>query len=257
MYDIPAVTGINLTPTSVTITQNNTVTINRSFLPVAAEGPSTWSSGSPIVASISQTGIVTPLSYGTTEVRLELNSDSNVYGTSMVTVAVPVSSISLDRTHVTFNTMTAQSLTINYLPLASTGTPVEWISENSAICTVNQIGVLMPISPGITNIVTRVESDHAKSATTSIFIAGTYVTGITLPEVGTFNATGTHTVTPLISPSDAMHYQLNWDTSDPSVFTVNNGVLTILDSGTAILTATLASDTTVYATTTINIDISY
>lgn len=62
-------------------------------------------------------------------------------------------------------------------------------------------------------------------------------TGITLDQTsGTLTAGDTVTLTATVLPSDASNKAVTWNTSDSSVATVANGVVTAIKSGTAIIT---------------------
>lgn len=64
------------------------------------------------------------------------------------------------------------------------------------------------------------------------------VTGITLDKTSGILAVGnTVTLTATVLPSGASNKAVTWDTSDSSVATVANGVVTAIKSGTAIITA--------------------
>jgi len=67
------------------------------------------------------------------------------------------------------------------------------------------------------------------------------VTGISLNKTSFVmlnNKSTTATITATVSPSDAYNKNLTWTSSDPSVATVNNGVVTALKSGKVTITAT-------------------
>ena len=78
-------------------------------------------------------------------------------------------------------------------------------------------------------------------------------TGITL-SAGSLNLTigQTANITVAVTPSNANN-SVNWSTSDSSVATVNNGVVTAVGAGTATITATSAVDSTVKASLTFNV----
>lgn len=69
--------------------------------------------------------------------------------------------------------------------------------------------------------------------------AAVAVTGITLNAAsGTLNPGGSVSLTAAVAPADATNKTVLWTSSDPSVATVSNGVVTAVSIGTATITAT-------------------
>jgi len=70
------------------------------------------------------------------------------------------------------------------------------------------------------------------------------VTGITLPATASMTVGGDAlTLTPTVLPADAKDKTVTWTTSDASVATVTNGVVTAVGAGTATITATATNGT--------------
>ena len=77
-------------------------------------------------------------------------------------------------------------------------------------------------------------------------------TAIALSDV-TMIPTATKTLTPIFTPADANHNTaITWESSDESVATVANGVVTAVAAGTATITATTANNVTATCTVTVN-----
>lgn len=80
------------------------------------------------------------------------------------------------------------------------------------------------------------------------------VTSITLSQTSANLLVGhTLTLTPTFTPAYATDRALTWETSDASVATVSDGVVTAHTAGTATITAKLTSDNSVYATCAITV----
>lgn len=80
------------------------------------------------------------------------------------------------------------------------------------------------------------------------------VTSITLSQSSAKLLVGhTLTLTPTFTPAYATDRALTWETSDASVATVSDGVVTAHTAGTATITAKLTSDNSVYATCAITV----
>ena len=63
----------------------------------------------------------------------------------------------------------------------------------------------------------------------------------------------TYTLTPTFTPSNASNKNLTWSSNDTNVATVNNGVITALNKGTAVITATSVEDSSIKATIEVNV----
>lgn len=83
--------------------------------------------------------------------------------------------------------------------------------------------------------------------------ASVAVTGITLDDEATVNVGGTVTLTATVSPDNASDKTITWSSSDESVATVADGVVTGVAAGTAIITATANDGSGVKATCTVTV----
>ncbi len=63
----------------------------------------------------------------------------------------------------------------------------------------------------------------------------------------------TYTLTPTFTPSNASNKSLNWSSSDTNVATVSNGVITALNKGTTVITATSKENSSIKATIEVNV----
>lgn len=84
--DPVAVTGVTVSPTSITLDQGNTATITATVAPAnATDKTVTWSSNNPSVASVSSNGVVTALAMGSAIITAT-TVDGNFTATSTITV---------------------------------------------------------------------------------------------------------------------------------------------------------------------------
>lgn len=79
----------------------------------------------------------------------------------------------------------------------------------------------------------------SRTITLSTLISVTHVTGVTLDATSKTMVVGeTFTLTPTIAPADATDKTYSWSTSDGSVATISNGLVTAVGVGTADITVT-------------------
>ena len=117
-----------------------------------------------------------------------------------------------------------------------------WESSNKSVATVDANGLVTAVSAGTATITVTTE-DGNKTATCAVTVAAATVpvTGVTLNKTSTSLYVGdTETLTATVEPSDATNKNVTWNTSDTSVATVNNGVVTAVSAGTATITVTTA-----------------
>ena len=204
----------------------------------------TWSSSKPSVATVNETGEVTGVAAGSA-VIIATTADGNFTAVCLVTVtAVPVSSVSLNKTELTLTVGADVQLIATVAPENATNKNVTWTSNNESIATVDNTGKVTAVSAGTANI-TVTTVDGSKTATCEVTVSNPVVnvTGVTLNK-DTLNLAvgGNETLIPMVSPTNATNKQVNWSSSDTSVATVdaNSGEVTGVAPGSAGITATTA-----------------
>ena len=247
-------------------TVNHAPTITTDSLPNGTEGtsysqtltatgtaPITWSvtSGSlPTGLTLNEsTGLIsgTPTSQGTSNftVTASNNSGSDSEELSIIIdeqTDVPVTGVSLNTSTLNLIEGGTDTLTATVEPNNATNRNVTWSSDNPSVATVNN-GVVSAVSEGTATITVTAQGNSTKSAscTVTVTAAAVPVTGVTLNKTSTSLYVGdTETLTATVEPSDATNKNVTWNTSDTSVATVNNGVVTAVSAGTATITVTTA-----------------
>ncbi|MBR7005428.1 MAG: Ig domain-containing protein, partial [Candidatus Methanomethylophilaceae archaeon] len=117
---------------------------------------------------------------------------------------------------------------------------VTWTSGNESVATVYH-GVVRALSAGFTTI-TATTVTQGITATCVIEVVGEgviSVTGVTLnASSATVDVGKTFALVATVLPADATNKAVIWSTSDASIATVNNGVVTGVAPGTATITVT-------------------
>ena len=247
----PPVTSIAITPNITTMAQGTSVQYtatatlsNGSTLNVSSQA--TWTSSNPSIATVglhsglvkaaasvsSSTTVVITASYGGVSQTLQLlvtNATVNTITVSPIAPTIPAFVSQKFVATATFSDGTQQDVSRD----------ATWTSDNTAVATVNTVGVASALTPGIANI-TASFGAHSGVAQltvsfatlTSIVISPTSATlapgsTVNFSAVGHFSDSSTQIITP------------TWNSSNTSVVTVNaNGVATAQQAGTATITAT-------------------
>lgn len=208
----------------------------------------TWSSTNIAVATVNNTGVVTPVSAGTTDITYTVTDGSS----TLCQATSPVLTVTVNAlpaaNPITGGNALCMGGSLTLSPNA-TGTPVltyTWNSENTFVATIDNSGVITPVSAGFANIRYTVTdgTTTACSATSAAYRVDVYP----LPVAGAITgsnavcAGGTTTLTSNATGTGTLTYA--WNSSNTAVATVDNlGVVTALTAGTTDITYTVTDGT--------------
>ena len=169
-------------------------------------------------------------------------------------VIYKVTKVELDKTSLELTEGGTARLTATILPDNATNKNVTWSTSDASIATVTD-GVVTAVAPGTATITVTTE-DGGKTATCAVTVAQSSAafTGVTLNKTSTSLYVGdTETLTATVAPDNATDRAVNWTSSNPSVATVENGVVTAVGAGTATITVTTQdNDYTASCTVTVS-----
>lgn len=233
----------------------------------------TWSiiQGSAF-ATVSATGLVTALANGTVTVRATLASDTTIHDD--IEVAISNQVIAVTAVTVTVANNAAAEITTDggTIQLVATVTPddasntdVTWaITTGSDFATISEDGLVTALANG-TITVTVTTEDGSFTDTIEIVITGQVVpvTSITISvandaEPTIVTAGGTLQLVATVLPEDTTDADVVWTATPVGVVTVDeNGLVTAVANGTAVITATSVSgNVTASITVTVSIPVS-
>jgi uncharacterized protein YjdB len=236
--DVPVVpvSSITLNQTSATLHPANTLMLTSNVMPSNATDKSvTWSSSSAN-ARVSSSGLVTAVSAGSAVIRATTGS-GNLSATCTITITVPVTSVSISPITTTVNTGSTKPLTATVLPSNATNKVVSWSSANTAVATVNSLGVVTGISAGSTMIQAQtVDGGFAATSAVTVTVGVQNITlntrSISLLKGTTFQSAAT------IAPLNTTNKTVIWSSAIASVATVSTtGLITAVGNGTGIISA--------------------
>ena len=246
-----SVASVSLNKSSLTFNALGTAaaqTLTATVLPENATNKNvTWTSSNTAVATVDQTGKVTPVGSGETTITVK-TVDGNKTATCTVTVHIPVTGVSLNKSTLALNVGASETLRATVAPNNATNKKVNWTSNKTSVATVDANGKVTAKAAGSATI-TATSEDGNKTATCTVTVSDVISHSLDLtPESTTINAgaTQTYTVklttvkngtrtTETISNSNS---RLTWTSSSNSVATVTNGVATGKAAGTVTITVT-------------------
>ncbi len=152
---------------------------------------------------------------------------------------VNVTNITLSSESISLVEGDSETLTATVSPSNATNKNVIWKSSNTSVATVSN-GKVTALKAG-TATITVTTDDGGKTAACQVTVnARIYnVESVSLDKTSiTLTEGDSETLTATVSPSNATNKNVIWKSSNTSVATVNNGVVTALKAGTATITVT-------------------
>jgi uncharacterized protein YjdB len=204
----------------------------------------TFRSSNPLIATVSNVGVVTGLTAGTVTITA---SSEGASGTATITVTPePIASLAVSPATATL--WVGQPLQLSIIArsatgqsLSLTGRSVSWSTSTPSITSVGNGGLVTALAPGTGIVVVTVDGRQA-SATLTVKIVPV-ATVVVSPATATLFIGGTTTLT--ATPKDSAGVPITgrlatWSTSAAAVATVSStGVVTGVGAGTATITATI------------------
>jgi uncharacterized protein YjdB len=141
-------TGVKLNKNTLALLRGESERLIATVLPTNATNKNVkWSSNSPYVFEVDQTGLITTFGAGSGYDTVT-TEDGGIVDSCYVLVTVPVSGITISPASVSVGVGQTCWLTANVEPFNAGNANVAWSSSNTAIATVNQAGFVSGVTPG-------------------------------------------------------------------------------------------------------------
>ena len=231
---IIAVTSVSLNKTELSLTKGQSETLVATIKPDdATDKTVSWSSSNTGVATV-EDGKVTAVGGGEATITAKAGEFE---ATCHITVTVPVTSISLDKTTMTIEEGTTASLTATVQPNDASDKSVEWSSSDESVAMVEN-GTVTAVKEGSATIMARA-GDKTAECKVTVSKKVIIVTSVELNKSTLELKKGeSEILSATVTPDDATDKTITWSTSEASVASVDqNGKVTALKSGTATITA--------------------
>ena len=153
---------------------------------------------------------------------------------------IPVTGVTVDPTTGTLNVGETLTLTATVAPSDATNQNVTYSTSDDAVATVTSAGVVSGVGAGTATItVTTEDGGFTATCEVTVSAATVAVTGVTVsPESDSIAVSETLTLTATVAPADATNKTVTWSSSDDTIATVADGVVTGVAAGTATITVT-------------------
>ncbi len=232
------VTGISMKKETAEVYAGEKLTLKAEALPSNANDKELeWTSSDRNILTVSSSGVVTGKKAGIATVTVK-TAEGGFSAKCIVTVKQHVEEIKLDKKEITLIRGKETDITVTVLPANATDKSYTIVSSDPTVATVDERGHIVSLKCGVTQI-TVTSKENNKSATCSVSVVMP-VTGVALNinELTMF----VHDETVLkatITPEDAHDKKIIWTSSDDKIASVDeNGKITALKSGSAVITAT-------------------
>ncbi|KLU70645.1 MAG: hypothetical protein RHS_3560 [Robinsoniella sp. RHS] len=240
------VSSITVSPKDATVKTGASVTLTGEIQPENASNQNMiWTSDNEGVATVAG-GVVTGVAEGTATITVTSAENDTIRDTATITVEngepeiVEVESVSVEPAELSLIEEGTKKLTHTITPSNATNQNVSWSSDNEAVATVSQAGVVTAIKEGTANITVTTESNN-KTAICKVTVSrkDIAVTGVTLlPEALQMKLKETATLTAAVQPANATNQNVSWTSNNEAVATVDGGIVTAVADGKATITVT-------------------
>ena len=239
--DDTSVTGVTLNETALSLKPGSTATLVATVSPESAKDKSlTWSSSDESIVTVDENGKVKAIKEGKATITVT-TKDGNHKATVTITVSkedIKVTGVSFSNT--TLNLATGSSMTLKptISPSDATNKGLTWKSSDSSIVSVSDKGVITGRKEGKATI-TVTTKDGGYTATITVTVKDEPVTGVKIQGNSSMVINGKQTLKAVISPSNATNKGVTWESSDPSIATVDSkGNVVAKAKGTVTITVT-------------------
>ena len=254
---IPA-ENITLDKNNISIKVSETTTLNITVLPENTTNKEVvWTSSDESVATV-ENGVVTAHKVGVATITATTTDGTNLSATCEVIVTPTVAeNIALDKTSVSLEINKTVALNITILPETTTNKEVVWTSSDESVATVEN-GVVTAHKAGVATITATTTDGTNLSATCEVIVTPTVAENIALDKTSVsleINETVALNIT--ILPETTTNKEVVWTSSDESVATVENGIVTALKAGVATITATTTDGTNLSASCEVTVSTTH
>ena len=187
------------------------------------------------VASIDKNGRIVAKKEGTVTITAK-SSNGKISSFKLTIMSVPVTQIIINKAEETISIGKSFNISTKILPSNATDQSLTYISNNNNVVTVDKNGKVTGIKPGKATI--TVKSNNGVTATCNVIVSDILPQSISFKSLSLKLVEGeSKSLDYSIKPDNATNKKLIWNSSNESIVTVNNGIVTAKKSGKSVITA--------------------
>ena len=228
--------GVSLNKNTLSLIKGGSETLTATIAPSdTTDKTLTWTTSNANVATVAN-GTVTAIGAGTATITVTTANGKTA--TCEVTVSVLASGVSLNKNNLSLIKGGSETLTATVAPADTTDKTLTWTSSNASVATVVN-GTVTAVGAGTATI--TVTTANGKTATCEITVS-VLASGVSLNKNTLSLIKGSsEALTAIFSPDDTTDKTITWTSSDETVATVVNGVVTAKAEGIAVIIATTSN----------------
>ena len=250
------VASVKLNQTTLELIAGKEATLTATVKPDDATNKTvTWSSNNETVATVDNNGKVTAKAAGEAIITAKVGDKQATCNVKVTAAEVAVESVTLDQSSLELIAGKEATLTATVKPDNATNGTVVWESNAISVATVDNNGKVTAKAEG-TAIITAKAGDKTATCTVTVTKADVKVTQITISGKNTLNVNDVATLTADVQPGDVTNKTVVWTSENPDVVKVENGKVTALMPGQAVIKATAQDGSNVVGTFTIKVSVS-
>ncbi len=243
--------SIALDKTEISLEATETATLVATILPELTTDKSVeWSSSDETVAVVDENGVVTTIAVGEATITATTVDGSNLSASCKIIVKPTLAtSITLDYSEYEIVETSDFQLVATILPELATNKGVVWNSSDMWVASVDENGLVRAYSVGEAVITATTIDGSNLSASCKVTVVSSLAQSITLDKTEiSIEATETATLVATVLPETTSNKSVEWKSSNDAVATVNNnGEVTAIAVGDAIITAITTDGTNLSA----------
>ena len=233
------VSSVLINKSELSLNTGESFTFTTLILPGNADNKEViWESSDENIATVEK-GVVSAIAEGNANITVTTN-DGAKSAVCILTVSDPivaVTEVSLSESTMSVGMGSQVTLTATVAPADASDKTVIWTSSDEAIATVVN-GVVTPVALGTATITVKtVDGDFTQNCELTVSSDIISVTGVSLSEnTASLTIGESLTLTATVAPANASDKTVVWTSSDESIATVANGVVTPVAVGAATIT---------------------
>jgi len=237
------VTGVTLDNVNVSMTAGDTIQLIASIIPNNASNQDIRWISSSTYATVSNSGLITAVSAGTTIITVQ-TADGSKTATCFINIMaiIHVTGITLNENATTIAPGAENGITLsaNVIPTNATNREFTWSSSNIAIASVASNGRVIGGVAGSANITARTTDGNFIASCLVTVTPAVAVSAIVLDKSSFFLANpGIISLIPTIYPANATNKNIIWTSTIPGKADVNSsGLVTAVAAGSTTIRAT-------------------
>lgn len=249
--DAKPVTSVKLDVATLDLTIGVAGKLTATVAPIDATNSNViWQSSDITKATVDQKGNITAIAAGSVVISVVSMDNTALSASCTVTVKdVKVTGVTVAAPQVSLKVGELSVIEASAAPATATNKALTYASSDAAIAKVSSTGVITAVVAGTATITVTAADGSLKSASVSVTVTGAgtvavLINKITLDKtVASVKVGGSVTATvSYIMPTDATNKAVLWTSSDESIATVTNGVITGVKVGTATILASSADE---------------